>query len=114
MKLKIDRTKAAKGVGAGTVLTVPAISLAVASGGAGHGDYFWAIFLFPGSSLLIFLLKLKLIGYIFGILQFPIYGLAAGVVDDFDLFGEVSFTVITTIALQHIFLFGLCYVFLSL
>ncbi|RZI70585.1 MAG: hypothetical protein EOP13_20590 [Pseudomonas sp.] len=63
----------------GAVCTPFALGAAIASGGAGHGDYLFAKCLFPYTMLLTSLtgtITYPLIGL--ALVQFPLYGLAAG------------------------------------
>ena len=63
----------------GAVITPFALGAAIASAGAGHGDYLFAKLLFPYSMLLTSLtgtITYPLIGL--ALIQFPLYGLVAG------------------------------------
>jgi hypothetical protein len=71
---RVSRTVGA-GIGLGALLTLPALFLAAASGGAGHGDYGLARALFPAPMLLTLLegsIGAPSLGLAF--LQFPAYG----------------------------------------
>jgi len=63
----------------GALITPFALGAAIASGGAGHGDYLFAKLLFPYTMLLTSLtgtITFPLIGL--ALVQFPLYGLAVG------------------------------------
>lgn len=64
----------------GVLVTVPAVLSAVASGGAGHGDYVAARALFPAPMLLTLLEgdRIGAFSIVSGLLQFPIYGTLLG------------------------------------
>lgn len=66
------------GLACGIVITLPALLLAVASAGAGHGDYVLARVLFPYTVLLARLAGDTITAPLIGIAlsQFPAYGLA--------------------------------------
>jgi hypothetical protein len=67
-------------VSIGGLVTLPAALLAIASGGAGHGNYLFARVLFPYPMLLTRLtddtVTLPLI--VLGLAQFPLYGVVVG------------------------------------
>ena len=68
------------GLASGVLVAVPAAMAAVASGGAGHGDYVAARALFP-APMLSTLLEGGTVGAFsiaVGLLQFPIYGALLG------------------------------------
>jgi len=68
------------GFAAGVLVAVPAVVVAVVSGGAGHGDYVAARALFP-VPMLSTLLEGGTTGafaVVVGLLQFPIYGTLLG------------------------------------
>ena len=76
-KVRSEVPNAFDGLGLGVLVTIPAIALAVASGGAGHGNYVAARLLFPYSMLLTsqtHYISSPLI--LIALLQFPMYGLA--------------------------------------
>jgi hypothetical protein len=78
-KVKSEGPNVFDGLGLGILATIPAVALAVASGGAGHGEYVAARLLFPYTMLLTMqthYISLPLI--IIALLQFPMYGLAIG------------------------------------
>jgi hypothetical protein len=78
-KVKSDGPNVLDGLGLGILATIPAVALAVASGGAGHGEYVAARLFFPYTMLLTVhthYISLPLI--IIALLQFPMYGLAIG------------------------------------
>lgn len=61
---------------ASLILTPIALLLGIGSGGAGHGDYFWAKVLFPYTMLSIFLFQSITAPFIvLAIAQFPLYGI---------------------------------------
>lgn len=67
------------GLGIGIWLVVPAILIALASAGAGHGDYFWDIVLLPYATLALLPRDDSMPVIIFlACVQFPIYGWIAG------------------------------------
>jgi len=67
------------GAALGIVVAVPAIFLAVISGGAGHGDYVAARLLFPFSMLLTPIEgSIGPVAICVGLLQFPLYGALIG------------------------------------
>ena len=67
------------GSGAGAVIGALAIIIALASTGAGHGDYIGARLLFPFSMLLMLLEDaIGPIAIMVGLLQFPLYGAVIG------------------------------------
>lgn len=110
-----DRAKAFKGAMAGLILTAPAASLAVASGGAGHGDYFWALLLFPVPCLLILSpCDLDFLGLLTGALQFSCCGAALGVTDEFGLLGRETAWWLTGIFTCHVVLVAAAMVLLPL
>src|SRR5215831_5989879 len=62
-------------VSIGGLVTLPAALLAVASGGAGHGNYLFARVLFPYTMLLTRLTETVTLPLIvLGLAQFPLYG----------------------------------------
>jgi hypothetical protein len=58
------------------VIGIISLFVAILSGGAGHGDYFWAWVLFPFTMSLAFPITTPLI--VLAIVQFPIYGVVVG------------------------------------
>ena len=67
------------GIVIGALLALPALFIAIASGGAGHGDYVWARALFPLTMLLMLIEgTIGPIGITVSLLQFPFYGGLAG------------------------------------
>ncbi len=57
------------------VVTPIALLLGIASAGAGHGDYIWAMILFPYTMLSVFPFRSITAPFIvLAILQFPLYG----------------------------------------
>lgn len=66
---------------AGVLLTIPAVILAILSGGGGHGNYLWAKLLFPYSMVIPVLcgttISVPLI--MIAIIQYPIYGVIVGI-----------------------------------
>src|SRR5687767_11296969 len=61
------------------VLTPVALLLGVGSGGGGHGDYFWAMILFPYTMLSALLFGAITPPFILlAITQFPLYGVSLG------------------------------------
>jgi hypothetical protein len=63
------------GAALGVFLVFPALVMAIASAGAGHGDYVLARALFPASMLLTLIEgNIGTLSMIVGLLQFPIYG----------------------------------------
>jgi hypothetical protein len=70
----------AVGFGLGVLVAIPAVMAAVASGGAGHGDYVAARALFPAPMLFTLLEghRLGAFSIMLGLLQFPIYGTVLG------------------------------------
>ena len=63
------------GCALGTLFGLAAIWLAIASGGAGHGDYGFARALFPATMLLTLVEgRIGQIGIAIALLQFPAYG----------------------------------------
>ena len=63
------------GVALGALFGLAAIGLAIASGGAGHGDYGFARALFPATMLLTLVEgRIGEIGITIALLQFPVYG----------------------------------------
>lgn len=78
-RLKSSPRGIAVGFVLGLLIEIPALLVAVFSGGAGHGDYVAARALFPASMLLT--LPYGSIGTVsitVGLLQFPIYGALLG------------------------------------
>lgn len=74
----MERKSAILGFVAGVVLTIPALLLAIASSGAGHGDYAIARALFPIPMLLSFNGAMGVLTLISGVIQFPLYGYLTG------------------------------------
>lgn len=68
------------GFASGVLLTLPAVMAAVASGGAGHGDYVGARALFPVPMLFALLEggRVRAFPIVVGLLQFPVYGALLG------------------------------------
>ena len=67
------------GAGVGIVIAIPAILVAVMSGGAGHGSYIAARVLFPFSMLLTRLEgSIGPVAMCMGLFQFPLYGALVG------------------------------------
>jgi hypothetical protein len=68
------------GFASGVLVAVPAVVAAVASGGAGHGDYVAARALFPAPMLLTLLEggRIGAFSIVVGLLQFPVYGTLLG------------------------------------
>ena len=63
----------------GTLIAVPALFAAIASAGAGHGDYVAARMLFPGPTLLTLLEgSIGIFATSAALLQFPLYGVLLG------------------------------------
>jgi hypothetical protein len=63
----------------GVLLTPVCLLLAIGSGGAGHGDYFYAILLYPYTMLSALVFDSITIPFIlFAVLQFPLYGALFG------------------------------------
>jgi hypothetical protein len=61
------------------ILTPIALLLGIGSGGAGHGDYFWAKVLFPYTMLSAFLFGSIILPFILlAVAQFPLYGIGLG------------------------------------
>ena len=78
-KVKSEGPNVFDGFGLGILATIPAVALAVASGGAGHGEYVAARQLFPYTMLLTVQTHyISLPFIIIALLQFPVYGLAIG------------------------------------
>lgn len=67
------------GIAFGAFLELPALFLAIMSGGAGHGEYVAARILFPFSMLLTLVEgSIGTLATIIGLLQFPAYGALLG------------------------------------
>jgi hypothetical protein len=66
-----------------------ALLIAVVSGGAGHGDEFWAKLLFPYTAVLRGHGKLTLTQILVAVVELPLYGLIVGVVAERFQPGEV-------------------------
>jgi hypothetical protein len=68
------------GLAFGVLFSAPAVMAAVASGGAGHGDYVAARALFPLPMLLTLLEggAVGAVSIVVGLLQFPVYGALLG------------------------------------
>ena len=70
------------GFGLGSLATVPAMLLAFISSGGGHGDYLWAMMLFPYSMISAvatdFAHRISDLEIVVGFAQFPLYGLLLG------------------------------------
>ena len=67
------------GVLLGLVASIPLLLLAIASGGAGHGNYFWAKILFPFTMLSTSVFQSITFPFIvLAIIQFPAYGFLIG------------------------------------
>jgi hypothetical protein len=68
------------GFALGVLVAVPAVMAAVASGGAGHGNYVAARALFPAPMLLTLFEgdRVGAFSVVVGLLQFPIYGMLLG------------------------------------
>jgi len=63
----------------GVLLTPVCLLLAVGSGGAGHGDYFYAKLLYPYAMLVALLFDSLVIPFILlAVPQFPLYGALCG------------------------------------
>ncbi len=63
----------------GLVVEMPAVLLAVMSGGAGHGDYLYARLLFPFSMASTFVTgEISSAAIAAALLQFPVYGFLIG------------------------------------
>lgn len=61
------------------VATPPLLLLAIASAGAGHGDYFWAKVFFPFTLLSVLAFDSITVPFIMlAVVQFPLYGLLLG------------------------------------
>lgn len=68
-----------KGAMAGLVIEIPVLFLAVASAGAGHGDYVLTRILFPFSMLMTLAEgRIGAIGISLALLQYPLYGALIG------------------------------------
>ena len=66
------------------ILTPIALLLGIGSGGAGHGDYFWAKVLFPYTLLSAFVFGSITVPFILlAVAQFPLYGVGLGYADGF-------------------------------
>ncbi|MBC7782244.1 MAG: hypothetical protein H7144_00275 [Burkholderiales bacterium] len=63
------------GLGLGIVLTLPAIFIAILSGGAGHGNYYAAAFVLPWSVLFLGRGDLTIV---LGLVQLPVLGFLVG------------------------------------
>jgi len=67
------------GFGLGVLGTIPAVALAVASGGAGHGEYVAARLLFPYTMLLTLAAnRVSPFTALIALVQFPLYGIIIG------------------------------------
>jgi len=70
------------GVGVGAVITLPALFLATTSAGAGHGDYGFALGLFPiPMSIVVYgqiTDSINLDSLVLACIQFPLYGATIG------------------------------------
>lgn len=63
----------------GLLLTPPLLLVAIASAGAGHGNYFWAKVLFPFTLLSVLVFDSITTPFIaLAVIQFPCYGLILG------------------------------------
>ncbi|CAG1010575.1 hypothetical protein PHYC_03883 [Phycisphaerales bacterium] len=73
---------AVMGLVAGILATVPALYVAIASGGGGHGDYVFTRILFPLPMLLTALTgdSISALSILLAVIQFPLYGLAFGAI----------------------------------
>jgi hypothetical protein len=58
----------------GVVVTPVLLCLAVVSGGAGHGDYFWAVVFYPLLSWLMLFAGAGALVVPFAFLQYPFFG----------------------------------------
>lgn len=90
----------------GVLLTPVCLLLAIASGGAGHGDYFYAKLLYPYAMLSALIFDSLTIPFIlFGVLQFPLYG---AVCDLFAAKGR-AWTVGAALIIMHALAVALCF-----
>ena len=90
----------------GIVITIPAIFLAVMSGGAGHGHYTFARLFFPFPmvlSALVGSIELPFLGI--AVIQFPLYGL---ILDTFRARGRFLSGALALTAFHLVFLL-LCF-----
>jgi hypothetical protein len=95
------------GFASGVLVAVPAIMAAVASSGAGHGDYAAARVLFPAPMLLT-LLEGDTVGalsILVGLLQFPIYGTLMG-----WSIARKNYLPAVGVALAHVVAASICFV----
>jgi hypothetical protein len=98
------------GIVIGVLITPFTAGLAVASGGAGHGDYMFACILYPYAMVLGWLLPGSMTPVIIlqSLLQFPIYGAIIGACRDKDRARLGAFVLFAT----HGVATGLVYLFL--
>ncbi|MGH9941590.1 MAG: hypothetical protein ACRD9R_04420 [Pyrinomonadaceae bacterium] len=78
------------------VVTPLALLLGVASGGAGHGDYFAAMLLFPYTMLSAVVFDYIHVPFILlAVAQFPGYGLSLGYANEKGRFARVAVILLT-------------------
>jgi len=81
---------------AGLVATPLCLLLAIASGGAGHGDYFWAKIIYPYTMLSTLLFNSITLPFIvLAVVQLPIYGVLLSIGRARNRFGLVAFVLLT-------------------
>ncbi len=87
------------------IVTPLALLLGIGSGGAGHGDYFWAKILFPYTMLSTFLFESITAPFILlAIIQFPLYGFILAFASERKRFGSL----VIVLAMAHILAAALC------
>ena len=87
------------------IVTPLALLLGIASAGVGHGDYFWAMVLFPYTMLSVFPFQSITAPFILlAIVQFPLYGFLLAFAGERKRLG-VSAIVLTIV---HILAAALC------
>ncbi len=93
------------GVGMGTALTLPAIFLAILSGGAGHGTYLFARLFFPYPMLLTPLTggSIAVPSMVLAFLELPLEGALVGLA-----FASKHPRIAGIVVGAHLLAFGLC------
>jgi hypothetical protein len=90
--------------------TPACLLLALASGGAGHGDYLWAKLLFPLTMLSTSVFGSITVPFIvLAVAQYPAYGVVLGLANAKSRLA----TTLRTVILAHTLLAGLCLVALD-
>ncbi|MCA1566138.1 MAG: hypothetical protein LC803_10975 [Acidobacteria bacterium] len=94
----------------GVLLTPVCLLLAIGSGGAGHGDYFYAKLLYPYAMLSALVFdSLVIPSILFAVPQFPLYGALCGLAAGKGQMWTVGLGIMMT----HALAVALCFLLLS-